>query len=343
MARQNTENIYKELRNEIVNRKFHPIYLLMGEEPYYTEQLCELIIENALQPVERDFNQYIFYGMDATAENVVAACEQYPMMAERVLVVVKEAQMMKKIENIAPYLDHISETTVLVLLVSGKNLDKRTSFYKKITKVATVFESSKVSLEAMPLWIEKHMAGKGRKIEPEAAMLMAEFAGNDLRKIAVETDKLLKAIPEDQKLINSADIERNIGISREFNITELTNALASKNAAKAFKIAYYFGESPKRYPIQMTIGFLFFFFSKIEGIHAYMMNTKASPKEAAAKTGIYYSYADPYLTAVSKYSLQKTMNIIAYLKDYDYKSKSNLGGNASDGDILIELIGKILA
>lgn len=343
MAKRNTENIYEELKNEILNKKFHSIYLLMGEEPFYSEQLCELIIENALQPFERDFNQNIFYGMDATAEDVVAACEQYPMMAERVLVVVKEAQMMKKIENMAPYLDHISETTVLVLLVSGKNLDKRTSFYKKITKVAAVFESSKVSLEAMPMWIEKYVSAKGRKIEPEAAMLLSEFAGNDLRKIAIETDKLTKAIPEGQETINAGDIERNIGISREFNVTELTNALASKDASKAFKIAYYFGESPKKYPIQMTIGFLFFFFSKIEGIYAYMMKNKTNAKEAAARTGIYYSYATPYLTAVSKYDLQKVMRIISCLKDYDYKSKSNLGGNASDGDILVELIGKILA
>lgn len=343
MAKQDIQNQYEKLKERILDKKFDSVYLLMGEEPFYSERLCDLIIKNALEPYERDFNQYVFYGTDTSAENVAAVCEQYPMMSERLLVVVKEAQMMKKIENLAPYLDHISPTTVLVLLVSGKNLDKRTLFYKKISKVATIFESVKVPMEAMPLWIEKYAAAIGKKTEPEAAMLLTESAGNDLRKISIEIDKLTQAVPENQETITAGDIERNVGISREFNITELTDALANRNASKAFKIVYYFGESPKKHPLQMTIGFLFFFFSKIETIHAYMQKTNASPKNAAAKAGIYYSYATPYLTAISKYNLKKVMQIISYLKEYDYKSKSNLSGNASDGELLGELVGKILA
>ena len=334
---------FETLRREIEGGDFRPVYILMGEEPFYPERLCSVITEKALQPHERDFNQTILYGADTSVDEIISNCERYPMMSERVLVVVREAQALKKPEGLSVYLDHISPTTVLVLLFSGKNMDKRTSFYKKASKSCVIFESAKIREEAMPRWIESYFRSIGRAIEPQGAMLLAEYAGNDLRKISVEADKLLKAVPEQQKTITADDIEQNVGISREFNTGELTSALATRNSDKAFRIAYFFGESPRQYPLQMTLGFLFFFFSKVEMIHAIMQRDHTSMQDAATKAGIYYSYAKPYIAAATNYNLRKTMRIISYIRECDLHSKSGSGGTATEGDLLTGLIGKILS
>ncbi len=343
MAKTDTKAQFDQVRSDILAGNFAPVYILMGEEPFYPEQLCDLIMEHAMQPFERDFNQSIFYGTDADIDTIIADCQRYPMMAERVLVVVKEAQALKKIESLSTYLDHLSPSTVLVLLFSGKNMDKRTSFYKKAAKVCTVFESPKVKDEAMPAWIQSYFRSIGKSIEPDGAMLLAEYAGNDLRKISVESDKLLRAIPSERNTVTAKDIETNIGISREFNATELTNALAAADGNKAYRIAYFLGASPKKYPIQMTLGFLFYFFNKVEMIHSIMMRDRIKAKDAVAKAGIYSFFAGPYLDAVSHYPLKRVMRVIAFLRECDYKSKSNYGGNASEGELLAELVGKILS
>lgn len=342
MAKIDVIGDFESLARDITNGKFRPVYILMGEEPYFGERICGLISEKALQPHEKDFNYTVLYGTDTTPEDIMSLCQVYPMMAERTVIIVREAQALKKIESFATYLDHISPTTILVLFLSGKSLDKRTSFYKKAMGSCAVLDTRKLSQEAMPGWIESYFRQDGRTIEPKAAMLLSEYAGNDLRKIAVEADKLYKAIPENRKTITETDIEKNIGISREFNTTELTAALSVKDGAKAFRIAYFFGESPKRYPLQMTLGFLFFFFSKVEMIHAWTAKGY-SPKDAAGKAGVFWSYSAPYLAAASNYSLPKVMRIVSYLKECDYRSKSNSGGNASDGELLVEVIARILS
>ncbi len=343
MARTDTTRQYNELRKEILGGILRPVYILMGDEPYYPEQLCSLIMEKALQPHERDFNQTILYGADTTVDEIVSECCKYPMMSERVLVVVREAQALKKPDGLSAYLDHISPTTVLVLLFSGKSMDKRTSFFKKASASCTIFESPKVRDEDMPGWVESYFSGIGRTITPEAAALLAGHTGNDLRKIALEADKLIKAVPAEQASVTAEDIEVNVGISREFNTGELTSALAGKNGEKAFRIVYFFAQSPRQYPLQMTLGFLFFFFSKVEMIHAIMQRDRSGAKDAAAKAGVYYSYSKPYLSAVSNYNLRKTMKIISLIKNCDLNSKSNSAGTASDGDLLVELTGRILS
>lgn len=342
MAKQNSGISFNTLKKEILSQQFKPIYVLMGEEPFYPEKLCDLIIENGLQPFERDFNQTILYGNDTNVADIISICQRYPMMAERVLVIVKEAQALKNIEELDKYLQHYSETTVLVLLISGKTLDARTKFYKNASSVGVLFNSPKVSEDAMPEWIADHFNSLGVRIEPDAATLLAEFAGNDLRKIAVESDKLLQAIPQERKIITATDIENNIGISKEFNINELTNALAYRNPQKAFNIAYYFGESPKKYPLIKTLGFLFYFFSKLELLHALRLSGITNKDALIKEAGVYYSRF-VFIKALDNYNLRKTMKIVSYIMECDTKCKSNLGGNASEGELLIELIGKILA
>ena len=343
MAKTDTAAQFETLRREIETGSLSPVYILMGEEPFYPERLCALITEKALQPHERDFNQTILYGADTSVDDIITTCERYPMMAERTLVVVREAQALKKPEGLSVYLDHISPTTVLVLLFSGKSMDKRTSFYKKAAKSCVIFESVKVREEAMPRWIESYFRSLGRTIEPQGAMLLAEYAGNDLRKISVEADKVLKAISESSDRVTAADIEQNVGISREFNTSELTVALASRDGDKAFRIAWFFGQSPRQYPLQMTLGFMFFFFSKAEMMQALMLRDRISPKDAAAKAGVYYSYAGPYLAAVRNYDLRKTMRIISWIRECDWLSKSNSGGSTTENGLLTDLIAKILS
>lgn len=342
MAKQSTGINFTTLKQEISKGIFRPVYILSGEEPFYCEQLCEMIIEKALEPHERDFNQTIIYGNDTTTDKVISLCQQYPMMAQRVLVVVKEAQNLKKIEDLELYLQHYSESTILVLLYSGKNLDARTKFYKTASAMGAIFVSPKVNEDAMPQWISDYFNSIGMDIEPQAASLLAEYAGNDLRKIALEGEKLIQAIPINRKNITVSDIETNIGISKEFNINELTNALAYKNSQKAFKIAYFFGESPKQYPLIKTLGFLFYFFSKLELLHALQLSGITNRDSLIKEAGVYYSRF-VFMKAFENYNLKKTLKIISYLKECDLKCKSNLGGNASEGELLLELIGKILA
>ena len=342
MAKQNSGISFNTLQKEILSQQFRPIYILMGEEPFYPEKLCDLIIKNCLQPHERDFNQTVLYGNDTNVADVISICQRYPMMAERVLVVIREAQGLKNIEELDKYLQHYSESTVLVLLISGKTLDARTKFYKNASATGAVFNSQKVSEDAMPQWIADHFNSMGVSIDADAAALLAEFAGNDLRKIAVESEKLLQAIPQERKVINASDIENNIGISKEFNINELTNSLAYKNPKKAFNIAYYFGESPKKYPLIKTLGFLFYFFSKLELLHALRLSGITNKDTLIKEAGVYYSRF-VFLKALENYNLSKTMKVISYILECDTKCKSNLGGNASEGELLVELIGKILA
>ena len=340
MAKQEFDYaLYRKTIKDVENGIFSPIYILMGEEPFYTEELCSLIMEKALEPHERDFNQHIFYGADADIESIISLCCEFPMMAQRRVVVIKEGQLAKKIEDLEKYLPIISPTTVLVVCINGKSLDKRSKFYKEICKKGVVIESPKIREDRMPQWICDYFASRGLRIDNEGATLMAEYAGNDLRKIKRETDKLTKTISPTEKTITVAHIEKNVGISREYSITELTNALAVRDAGKAFKLAYYFGESPKTYPLPKTLGFLFFFFSKLEQLHATSSANKSSIESTAKMMRLF----GPYIAASRSYSLSKTMKIIAYLREYDIKSKNGTSGSATEGELLTELIGKILA
>ena len=342
-TKQDTIALFNDLAGKIGKGQIAPFYLLMGEEPYWVERLCSAIMGKAISDEQRDFNQTIFYGADSNVDQIISASQRYPMMAERQLVVVREAQALRRIEDLQPYLEHIVDTTVLVVCLSGKSVDKRTAFYKKAGTVGVVFESSKLAQEAVPAWIESYFQSQGRKIEMPAAMLLAEFAGNDLRKLVIEAEKLSKAVAA-PAAVTAADIETYVGISREFNTTELSSALAFRDAAKAFRIAYYFGLSPKQYPIQMTLAFLHFFFAKVEQIHAtiYASGGRMSVRQACESLRLFGKYGEPFLAAASRYPLTKVMQIIGLIRDCDYASKSNARGEATDGELLVELLGKIL-
>jgi DNA polymerase-3 subunit delta len=258
----NIESQTRELIRDIRNKEFKPVYLLMGEEPYYPDLVCQAIIDNCLEEWEQDFNQTICYGSDVDAESVITAARRFPMMAERQLVVVKEAQLMKDIEQLSLYCANPLDSTVLVVLLHRGTVDKRKAFYKAAQKVGVVVDSPAVRDYEIVNWISRYYEGRGLQIEPPAAQLLAESAGTDLGTLVVETDKLLKNLPEGTTRIRVEDIEKNVGVSRQFSIFEMTKALSARNARQAVRVASYIGQSA-RFALPAAVSALFTHFYRI--------------------------------------------------------------------------------
>ena len=318
-------NILEDVRSGI----FKSVYLLMGEEPYYPDLVCEAIIKHCLQEWEKDFNETICYGSDVDADTVITAARRFPMMADRQLVVVKEAQQMKSLEELAVYCDNPLDSTVLVILMHGASADKRRVLYKTVLKKGVIVESNALKDYEMPKWIAAYYEGRGLSIHPEAAMLMAESAGTDLGKIAVETEKLLKNLPEGTKEVSVADVEKNVGVSRQFSIFELTKCLSYRQSAQALKITAHIGETP-RFALPMVVAPLFTHFYRILKYHA----------GEAPQMNPYF--LKEYDAARRNYPLPKCMAIISLLTEYDYKGKGGDAGEADPAALFSELVAKIL-
>ena len=337
-----TDSLCREIVNDARRGIFKPVYLLMGEEPYYVDMVCDAILEHCLDESERDFNQTVCYGADVTADAVITAARRYPMFAERQLVVVKEAQMMKTLEELAVYCQKPLESTVLVVAMHGASADKRKSFYKTVSKMGVVVDSQAVKDYDMPKWISMFYQTKGLRIAPDAAVLMAEHAGSDLNKIAIETEKMLKNLPEGTVEVSAADIEKNVGISRQFSIFELTKELSMKNSAKALRIAAYIGSAAK-FAMPMAVSALFTHFYRILKYGALLMTAPRPANDQKAKVlGVNPYFFSEYDTAVRNYPLKKCMAVIALLKEYGYKGKGGDVGEATPAELMVELTAKIL-
>lgn len=321
---------------------FKPVYLLMGDEPYYVDMVCNAIVEHCLDESERDFNQTVCYGADVDADTVITAARRYPMFAERQLVVVKEAQMMKNLEDLAFYCQKPLESTILVLAMHGAAADKRKSLYKTVSKMGVVVDSPALRDYEMPKWISMFYQSKGLRISPEAAALLAEHAGTDLNKISIETEKMLKNLPEGTVEVGVNEIEKNVGISRQFSIFELTRELSMKNKSKALRIAAYIGSAAK-FAMPMAVSALYTHFSRILKYGALLMKTPSPTNDVKAKVlGVNPYFFSEYDTAVRNYPVRKCMAVIALLKEYDYKGKGGDVGEATPAELMIELTAKIL-
>ena len=337
-----TDTLCREIVSDVRKGIFRPVYLLMGDEPYYVDMVCDAIIENALDESERDFNQTICYGADVNADTVITAARRYPMFAERQLVVVKEAQMMKSLEEMAIYCQNPLESTVLVIAMHGASADKRKSLYKTVSKMGVVVDSQLLRDYEVARWISMYYSGNGLEIAPDAAALLAEYAGTDLNKIAVETQKMLKNLPEGAVKVTAADIERNVGISRQYSIFELTKELSMKNGPKALKIASYIGSAAK-FAMPMAVSALYTHFYRILKYGALLMQNPRPANDAKAKVlGVNPYFFAEYDTAVRNYPVKKCMAVIALLKDYDYKGKGGDVGEATPAELMVELTAKIL-
>ena len=336
------ESQCRQIINDVKNGNFVPVYLLMGTEPYYPDLVCDEIIKYALTDSERDFNQTVFYGLDTDAGTVASECRSYPMMAERRLVVLKEAQSMKTLEDLATYASDPMESTVLVILMHGASADKRRALYKNVQKKGVVLVSDALRDYEMPQWITSFYKSRGLDIEPAAAALLAEYAGTDMSRIMLETEKMQKNLPEGTVRVNAADIENNVGISRQFSIFELTKALSYMKAEKALKIAAYIGNGPKFMLLLATAPLYTHFYRILKYEAALLKNPAMSKSDRAKLLGVNPYFMEEYDVAARNYPIRRCMKVISLLEEYDFKGKGGGSGEASQGDLLMELVSKIL-
>jgi len=337
------ESQCRQIINDVKNGNFVPVYLLMGTEPYYPDLVCDEIIKYALTDSERDFNQTVFYGLDTDAGTVASECRSYPMMAERRLVVLKEAQSMKTLEDLATYASDPMESTVLVILMHGASADKRRALYKNVQKKGVVLVSDALRDYEMPQWITSFYKSRGLDIEPAAAALLAEYAGTDMSRIMLETEKMQKNLPEGTVRVNAADIEKNVGISRQFSIFELTKALSYMKAEKALKIAAYIGNGPKFMLLLATAPLYTHFYRILKYEAALLKNPAMSKADRAKLLGVNPYFMEEYDVAARNYPIRRCMKVISLLEEYDFKGKGGGSGEASQGDLLMELVSKILS
>lgn len=336
------ESQCRQIINDVKNGNFVPVYLLMGTEPYYPDLVCDEIIKYALTDSERDFNQTVFYGLDTDVGTVASECRSYPMMAERRLVVLKEAQSMKTLEDLATYASDPMESTVLVILMHGASADKRRALYKNVQKKGVVLVSDALRDYEMPQWITSFYKSRGLDIEPAAAALLAEYAGTDMSRIMLETEKMQKNLPEGTVRVNAADIEKNVGISRQFSIFELTKALSYMKAEKALKIAAYIGNGPKFMLLLATAPLYTHFYRILKYEAALLKNPAMSKADRAKLLGVNPYFMEEYDVAARNYPIRRCMKVISLLEEYDFKGKGGGSGEASQGDLLMELVSKIL-
>ena len=338
MAKQEItcDDILKELRA----KQYRPVYYLMGEEPYYIDLIADYITDNILTETEKEFNLTVVYGADVDIATVINAAKRYPMMSEHQVVVVKEAQNIRNMEELSYYLQKPLLSTILVICHKHGVLDRRKKLAAEIEKTGVLFESKKVKDAQLPAFITSYMKRKGIDVEPKATAMLADFVGADLSRLTGELEKLIITLPKGHTRVTPEQIEKNIGISKDYNNFELRSALVEKDVLKANKIIKYFEENPKTNPIHMTLSLLFGFFSNL--MLAYYAPEK-SEQGIANMLGLRTPWqAKDYLAAMRRYNGVKTMQIIGEIRYADAKSKGVGNPSLSDGDILRELVFKIL-
>lgn len=330
---------FNTIINNLKKGLVHPIYLLQGEEPYYIDLISDYIEENLLTEAERGFNQSIFYGKDSNSLNIAESCRRFPMMAQRQVIIVKEAQSLAKIDVLASYAENPLESTVLVLAYKYKKLDSRTKLAKLIKKNGLVFTSDKIREYKLPNWIESFLAERNFTISPQASQLLTAYLGADLGKVANELNKLIVAVKDTNK-ITIDHIEKNIGLSKEYNLLELQDALGKRDVFRANQIIKHFGANPNANPIQRTIPTLFGYFSNMFAYH--FLKNKAE-HNVSSELRIHPFVAKNLIIAAKRYTPTKLYEIIGILREYDMKSKGfDTSTMVSTGDLQKEMIYKIL-
>ncbi len=328
------EEIYKDLRNKV----YYPVYLLMGEEPFYIDVISNIIEEKVLSEEEKEFNQTILYGRETDVATIISTAKRFPMMANHQVVIIKEAQNIKNIENLESYIKNPLNSTILVICYKYKSLDKRKSLYKSLGKTGVILESKKVYDNEMPSWIASYAKRSGYTIGDKARQMLADHLGNDLGKVVNEMKKVFISLPKGEEVTTSL-IEKNIGISKDFNIFELQNAIGEKDSLKAFQIVKYFADNPKSNPIVVTLAVLHGYFTKMLVYHS--LKDK-SQRNVAAELGIPPFFVSALQKAASKYPVPKLLTILSDFRTYDLRSKGVNNGSTSHGELLKELVYKIL-
>jgi DNA polymerase III subunit delta len=330
---------YEDIISDLKNRIFKPVYFLAGEEPYYIDLIIDYIEENVLPEAEKAFNQIILYGDDTNIAAIIDTARRFPMMSSHQVLIVKEAQSLKKIEDLALYLEKPLLSTILVFCYKYKTIDKRTKLYKTLDSHGAYFESARLRDYQIPAWIDRYLMTKGIKTDPNASAMLTEYLGTDLHKIVNELDKLIITLPAGKPMITTSLIEKNIGISKDYNNFELQKAIGEKNILKANMIVHYFANNPKNNPITLSIASLFGFYSKLITYH-YL--TDKSKNNVAAVLKVNPFFVKDYEISAAKYDVSRTVQIINLLRTYDMKSKGYGDPGTEPGDLLKELVFKIL-
>lgn len=341
MAEKRNGATYEGIMKDLKNRSFKPVYLLMGEESYYIDKIADYIADNVLQPEERDFNQMILYGLDTSPVQVTDAAHAFPMMAEHQVIIVREAQLMKNIEALEKYMAKPVPSTILVICYKKEAPKSKKGWVGEAEKNGVFFESKKLYDYQLPSFVNSYLETKGIGIEPKACAMITESIGADLARISSELDKLFITLPKGQTRIVPEFVEAQIGISKDFNIYELKNAIARKDVLKANRIVKYFDKNPKAGNLHSIVPQLFTFFQNL--MSAYYCPNKQNKNELTAWLGLRYpKAAEEYMVALKLYNATKTMYIIQKLRTIAAKSNGLDNRSASEGELMQELIYFIL-
>ena len=339
---------FEDLKSRISKRQFAPIYLLMGEESYFIDVLCEQLSSTILSPAEQAFNQITVYGKDSDAGQVVNLCRQMPMMGSHEVIIVKEAQQLRQIEKLSHYTSKPQSSTILIVCHKEKSVDKRSAFYKQCNSAGVVFESIRPRDYEIGPWLTQFIASKGLRISPKALQMLTDHLGCDIAKISNELDKLIVSLPAGTTEITDRDIENNVGISKDFNNFELCNAVAVQDISRALNIADHFARNPKDNPMLVTIMALFGLFHDLFTINylRWQSQRKGLPMpndmelmRILKKSNIYA--INELKQQSARWPNKKVFNILGLLREYDGKSKGIDSGGMSDGELLRELLLKI--
>lgn len=329
---------FEQILSDIHNKKYAPIYFLMGEEPYFIDVISDTIEEEVLDEAEKAFNQIVVYGRDVDIDTVATHAKSFSMMGGYMVIIVKEAQDLKNIEDFEKYLDVIPPTTILVFDYKYKKLDKRRALAKKIDKMGVLFESKKLYENNIPGWIQSYLSEKGYSITPKATQMLTDFLGTDLHKVRNELEKLIIALPKSKK-IDDADVEYNIGISKDYNVFELQNAIGRRDVLKANQIVNYFGDNGKDNPLLVTAISLYGYFTKILKVH---YATDPLQNALATALGVNPFFVRDYQLAARNFSIGDCVRCISVLREFDLKSKGYNSGEVSEKDLYREMIFKLL-
>lgn len=326
--------------SELKSGKYRPVYYLMGEEGYFTDKITDYIATHALTEDEQGFNQAIYYGLESNIDDIITAAKRFPMMAERQVIIVREAQMLKNIDNLLYYLQAPSATTVLVFAHKNGSLDKRKKVATELERTGVMLDSKKLRSEQLPSFVNGYLREKGLAADNKSVMMICEAVGADLSRIASEIDKLSIALPQGTTAVTPELVEEYIGISKEYNIFELQNAIVNKDVYKANSIINNFAQNPKKNPIQLTLAFLFGFFSNV--MMAYYAPEK-SERGIAAFLGLKSTWGvGDYMKAMKNYRAVHVMDVLHLIRLADAQSKGAEGAAAPDGEIMRELLYKIM-
>ncbi len=330
---------FENIITQISRKEFKPIYLLMGEESFYIDRITDAILANALDESERDFNEIIRYGADMTVEAIINEARFYPSFAQYRVVVIKEAQEVKKLEELVNYVQKPLPSTILVINYKHGTIDGRKKLAAEVEKHGILFESKKVYDNQLPSWINGFVEKKGLKIDPKASIMLADFIGSDLNRIAGELEKLIITIPGNQLRITPELVERNIGISKEYNNFEFLKSIIQRDILKANRIAHYFENNPKNNPLNVTLIVLYNYFSNLMLCH-YLPNKNEGGVMQGLKIPAFQ--AKDYLFGLKSFSPYKTMEIVSLIRECDAKFKGIGNSNSSGGDLLKVLLFKML-